>query len=175
MGSLTKLARSKSDPKIIETGPSSVYPEDRAAKSLGWFSIALGAVETLAANRVARALGMEGSETIIRAFGAREIASGMVTLSPERNVGLWSRVGGDALDIAFLLRALSPTNPQRGNVKIAMLAVAGITALDVATALAVTARRRRGQPQKFYRDRSGFPRGLSAVRGRPIPPKRATG
>ena len=41
---------------------------------------------------------MEGHETLVRAFGAREIVSGIMSLSVDKNAGLWARVGGDGLD-----------------------------------------------------------------------------
>lgn len=169
MASITNLVRSEGDPKIVKSGPSSVYPEDRVAKSLGWFSVGLGLLEIIAASRVTRALGMEGSEGVVRAFGAREVMSGIVTLSPDRKVGLQSRIAGDALDIAVLLSALTPYNPKRNNVKAALMGVVAITALDVFGAWALSARQQRGSPTRLYHDRSGFPAGFSAVRDKPIP------
>ena len=77
MASIANLVRSEGDPKILESGPSSVYPEDRVAKSLGCFSIGLGIAEILAAARLTRMLGMEGAERVVQTFGAREIASGI--------------------------------------------------------------------------------------------------
>jgi hypothetical protein len=172
MASIANLVRSEGDPKILESGPSSVYLEDRVAKSLGWFSIGLGLAEILAAARLTRMLGMEGAERVVQAFGAREIASGITTLSPDRKVGLWSRVGGDALDIGFLLQGLTPSNRKRGNVKVALIAVCGVAALDLASAWAVSSRQKRGTPARLYHDRTGFPGGFSAVRGQPIPAQR---
>ena len=103
------MIRPKGDPQIIESGPSSVYPEDRLAKSLGWFSIGLGLAEILAARRLTRLTGLESMEGVVRAFGAREIASGMTTLSTEKETGLWTRLAGDALDLGVLARDCRPT------------------------------------------------------------------
>ena len=138
---------------------------DRLSRGLGWFSIGVGLVEILAPGRLARALGLTGKETLLRAYGIREIASGMVTLSADKGVGLWSRVAGDALDIASLMPALNRYNPQRGNAKIA-LATVGITALDLLGAMALSRRSRRIGPvqQHNYQGRSGFPKGLGAAR-----------
>jgi hypothetical protein len=107
---------------------------DVMARGLGWFSIGLGMTELLAADRLADALGMEGDEWLIQLFGAREVASGIgcLGLTPP-NSAVWSRVAGDALDIATLLANLTPDNPQRQNVGIALAAVAGVTVLDVLT------------------------------------------
>src|SRR5688572_9525687 len=164
MPSIANIVRSDGDPKIIETGPSSVYPEDRVAKSLRWFSIGLGLTELLAARRLTRFLGLEGLEPVVRAFGVREIASGITMLSTEKETGLWSRLAGDVLDVAFLARGLSLNNPQRRNAKWAMLAVAGVTALDALAATAVSARKRRALVPASFSDRSGFPKGLTYAR-----------
>jgi hypothetical protein len=164
MPNVANFVRPKGDPKIVETGPSSVYPEDRLAKSLGWFSIGLGLAELFAARRLTRALGLHGMEPVVRAFGAREIASGVTTLSTEKETGLWSRLAGDALDFAVLARGLNAANPNKGYVKLAMLAVAGVTALDALAASSVTARKRRADQPRTFHDRSGFPSGLKTAR-----------
>ena len=59
---ISNIARSKGDPKVIHSGPSSLGTADRMAKALGWFSIGLGLTELIAAERITRALGMEGKE-----------------------------------------------------------------------------------------------------------------
>ena len=109
---------------------------------------------------------MEGKEALVRAYGAREIASGILSLSVDKQVGLWSRVAGDGLDIATVLTALRDDNPKRDNVGLALLMLAGITALDVAGAQGVTSRHARGGAKpRNYLARSGFPRGVQAARG----------
>ena len=40
---ISNIARSKGDPKILNSGPSSLGAADRLARALGWFSIGLGA------------------------------------------------------------------------------------------------------------------------------------
>src|SRR3954453_17949472 len=103
MNYISNIARSEGDPKVIRSGPSSLSSVDRLAKGLGWFSIGLGAAELFAPQRITRALGMEGKEALVRAYGAREIASGVLTLSADKQAGLWSRrLAGDGLDIATL-------------------------------------------------------------------------
>jgi hypothetical protein len=138
---------------------------DQLARALGWFSIGLGLAELLAAHRITGALGMEGNEGVVRAYGMREIGSGVLSLSLNRQLGLWSRVAGDGLDIATLMTALRPENAKRENVGIALAVVAGVTLLDIAGAQAVTSQhKRRGKPRN-YRNRSGFPGGAQAARG----------
>ncbi|RTL61191.1 MAG: hypothetical protein EKK41_27825 [Hyphomicrobiales bacterium] len=159
MKAIANITRSKGDPKIIATGPSSLSNMDRLGRNLGWFSIGLGMMELMSPGRVGAALGMRRHAPMIKAFGAREIASGVMTLSTEKKAGLWSRVVGDMLDIATLMPGLSRANPKRGNVKLALAAVLGVTALDVMAAKAVTAQNSRSVGTKrTYADRSGLPK-----------------
>lgn len=99
---------------------------------LGWFSIALGAAEIAAAGPIARALGLPPAAAwLIRAFGVREIATGVGVLSsPANPQWLAARVGGDALDLAALAVAMRPDNPKRRTAMAATAAVAGVTAID---------------------------------------------
>jgi hypothetical protein len=165
MNYLANILRSKGDPQIIESGPSSLTAADNLARGLGWFSIGLGLTELLAAGRMARAFGLEGSETLIRLFGAREVSAGMAALSTERKFGLWSRVVGDAMDLLLLATALDSPPRQRANVKLGILAVLGVTALDVIGARALSAQQRREGEPKDYSKRSGYPQGKQAARG----------
>ncbi len=109
----SNIVRTKGDPKIVAGGPSLKRPEDQLARALGWFSIGLGIVELFAPRRVTETLGMEGRETLVRAFGAREILTGIMSLSVDKNAGLWARVGGDGLDAAALLSGLTADNPRK--------------------------------------------------------------
>lgn len=167
MTSLSNLVRSKGDPKIIRSGPSSLPASDRMARNLGWFSIALGVTELVAAPIITRALGMPGREGLVRSFGLREIASGFLSLSVDKKAGLWSRVAGDLLDLAVLREGLRGFNPRRSNVSTAMIMVAGITVIDILTAKAAGAVHARSdlKPADYGR-RTGFPSGVTAARGR---------
>jgi hypothetical protein len=163
---LSSIARSEGDPKVLRSGRSSLGTSDHLAKAIGWFSLGLGLTELLAPGHITRALGMEGKEGLVRAFGAREIGHGLLTLSPDKQVGLWSRVAGDGLDIATLVGGLRDNNPKRDNVAIALAMVVGVTLLDVIAAQSTSNRhnRQRGE-RRLYRDRSGFPGGVNAARG----------
>jgi hypothetical protein len=162
---LNGIAHSRRDPKIIRSGPGSLPMVDRLARGLGWFSIALGLAEMLAPRRFTAFLGMRGREPLVRAFGAREIASGVLSLSIDKQVGLWSRVAGDAVDLMALYRAFGPGNRKRDNVFIAMAMVGGIAAVDLLAAQGTRVKHAR-QPSdaRDYSDRSGFPQGLIAAR-----------
>jgi len=138
------------------------------AYGLGWFSIALGAAEIVAPRSLTRMLGMEGNERLVQAYGLREIATGIGILS-SRNPApwIWGRVGGDALDIATVATALHERNPRRDNVKMALAALAGVTAIDAACAQALSMDGGEQQPQRIfdYSDRSGLPAPPEAMRG----------
>jgi hypothetical protein len=163
---ISNITRPEKDPKVLSTGPSSLAAVDRLGRALGWFSIGLGLAELLAPRPITRALGVQGREDLVRAYGAREIGSGLLSLSLERKAGLWSRVAGDGLDIATLLSAYRPNNPKRDNVRLALLMVIGVSVLDIVGAQGTTIRHARRQDTwRNYRDRSGFPQGLTKARG----------
>jgi hypothetical protein len=123
-------------------------------------------MEILAPRTVTRMLGMEGHEGLVRAYGAREIGAGVLSLSTERSLGLWSRVAGDALDITTVATVAGGNERKRGAVGVTLVALAGVAVLDLLAARAVTAKHSRsaGSPRS-YKDRSGYPRGLEAARG----------
>jgi hypothetical protein len=134
------------------------------AMGLGWFSIGLGFIELFAPRQLTKSLGMEGNEKLVRFYGMREIASGIGVLRTGSAPWLWGRVAGDALDIATLVPHVNDDNPKKTNARIALAAVAAVTSLDVACAIAL-----RSQPTYLpapdYSRRSGFPRGIAAARG----------
>jgi hypothetical protein len=164
MTSLSNIVRAKSDPRVLKQGPSSASWADRLGRNLGWFSIGLGVVELCAPRTLTRALGLQGMEPMVRAFGAREIVSGVVCLSVEKKTGLWTRVAGDVVDIATLMPGLNRWNPKRGNVKLAMAAVIGVTIADLYAAKTLSTRQRRTRRSQSYKDRTGFPHGLANAR-----------
>lgn len=107
--------------------------DDQLATTLAWFSIALGASELVAPQMMRRLTGLpESSEPGVRALGAREIAHGIsILMRPGSSVPVWSRVAGDAIDLAVLISALGSDESDRERVTGAIAAVAGLTALDV--------------------------------------------
>ena len=91
---------------------------------------------------------------------------GIVSLSVDPPVGLWSRVAGDALDLATVAPALRRDNPKRRTAALAFAVLAGVTLVDLVAAKSVTAVHARSpNPRRNYRDRSGFPQGVQAARG----------
>lgn len=165
MSKIAGITRSQGDPDVLSTGPSSLGATDQLARALGWFSIGLGLVEVFAPRSITRGLGTEGHEGLVRLYGAREISSGLLTLSLEKDAGLWSRVAGDGLDILGVASAYRPSNPKRGNVGLALVMLLGVTLLDIVAAQATMTRHSRTSGNwRDYRDRSGFPQGLAKAR-----------
>jgi uncharacterized membrane protein len=107
----------------------------RLAAGLGWFSIGLGLAEVAAPAGLARTIGLREDESTVstlRAFGLREIASGIAILAnPSRPARMWSRVGGDAIDLSYLGAAMGREDTDRPRLAAATAAVLGVTALDV--------------------------------------------
>jgi len=105
--------------------------EMKVARGLGWFSIGLGLTEIVAGRTLGETLGMEDKTWLLRLFGLREIASGVAILSQDNPApGVWSRVVGDALDLAALASAYNEDNPKRDNVAAAIGSIVGIMATD---------------------------------------------
>ena len=166
LSKISNVARSPGDPEVLETGPSSLQPADRAGRMLGWVSIGLGVTELFAPRLVTRWLGAEGKEGLVRAYGARELASGVMCLSVNNDYGAWSRVGGDMLDLATLAGAYRKDYPRKANVGIAMALVAGIAIADAVTAQSIRSLHKRNGPVEDFSDRSGFPKGIGYSRGK---------
>ncbi len=127
------------------------------SRSLGWFSLGLGATEAAAPHALARLLGLRGEGWLVRSFGVREIVAGVTVLGkPDASLGPMLRVAGDMLDLAVLAPALSSRNPRHKAADVAFAMVLGVTALDVLCVSALVADERR---------RSG-----TAARTRALPP-----
>ena len=125
------------------------------AAGLGFFSIGLGLAELIAPRLVRQAMGFRCSDSVVRLYGAREIATGVgILLAWKRAPWVWARVAGDALDIAS---SRSPAG---------IAALAGVTAVDIATAARLSHEENAPPPRRFdYSNRSGFPRPADEMRG----------
>lgn len=160
MNATSTLVTSRPDRSLTTT--------DRVARGLGWFSLALGVAEIVAPGKLARALGLEGRERLLQAYGGREIGAGIWALSDTPAPAIWGRVAGDLVDLATLAAGIREGDEeQRRNAWIALAAVAGITVVDILTAASLTAEQseRRGETGRDYSDRSGFPGGIAKARG----------
>jgi uncharacterized membrane protein len=113
------------------------------ARGLGWFSIGLGVAELLAPRALTRTLGLRGHERLIRAYGLREIGTGIGILAArDPSPWIWGRVGGDALDMATVAAGFAGPRPPTGNVALSLLALAGVGAVDLMCAEQLGAGRR---------------------------------
>jgi hypothetical protein len=108
------------------------------ADGLGWFSIGLGLAELGAPKSVAQLIGMPDdgpTRGLLRAYGAREIATGIGILSSRPHpVWLWARVAGDVLDLATLAAVMRRDGVDGAKLGSAMASVAGVMVADIAAA-----------------------------------------
>src|SRR5690349_13234275 len=108
---------------------------DAARGSNGNTGTALGMAEALMPGAMTKLIGVRDDDrnrNLMRTMGMREIGHWVAILSkqhPEKAV--WSRVAGDALDLAFLGRALANPDNNRGRTLFATANVLAVTALDV--------------------------------------------
>jgi uncharacterized membrane protein len=129
---------------------------ERRAKGLGWFSIGLGLAQIGAPRSVARFIGINDNDetrNTMFAIGLREITSGIGILSQRRPAGwLWSRVGGDLMDLALLGKAMSSDENDKRRLAAATAAVFGVTVMDFLTG------------QQLGRESNGSSNGSSGMR-----------
>jgi len=158
---------------------------DRALspQTLGWLSVGLGLTALLAPRSVGALTGLGERSVLLRLVGCRELASGMGLLSQrQQSAWLWSRVAGDAMDLALILSACGPGNPARGRALTTAGVVAAITAADVTASIREPSRAARPRyaaeatlsetlvvnktPQEcyeFWRNQANLGRFMSAV------------
>jgi uncharacterized membrane protein len=113
---------------------------ERLAHGLAWFSVSLGIAEILAPRLISRLVGGNGKyANLIRFYGLRELVSGLMIFGQGSRpaAAVWSRVAGDALDIATLAAAGASPRMNRSGVALATAGVLGVTALDVYCARAL--------------------------------------
>ena len=139
---------------------------DTLARSLGWFSLGLGALELFGAKSLCRWMGTEQHETLIRAYGAREIATGIGVLTSRDPTPtyLGARRRGRARSRSCGRHGREPgrNRPHR----ICRCGGGGRYLLDVMCAESLSA---QGQDEDYhqwdYSDRSGLPRPPQHMRG----------
>jgi len=152
--------------------PGQEETPDGMAKALGWFSVGLGLAEVAAPRQLSRFIGVQERPNLVRLLGIREIASGLgILLQDSPAPWLWSRVVGDAVDLALLGAALSSDHSDRKRVGVATAAVVGVTALDIISSRrhtgeaapiqvrkAITINRSPEELYRFWRDFQNLPR-----------------
>jgi len=126
--------------------------------------------------RMARVAGAPNLPTLTRAFGLREIGTGIgILTSKDPSPWLWGRVAGDALDVATVGAGLvTRGRPLRTLTSVAMLL--GIAYVDMKVAeQAPPARKREKRSAHDYSGRSGFPRSAAEMRGIALKPSTPMG
>lgn len=139
--SSTTTRREQDSPSTVRTNGC---PQDNVknitaeqlAHGLGWFSIGLGLSEVLAPRGIAKVCGVRGDKRLIRLFGVREILSGIGIFAQGRRpaAAVWSRVAGDALDLATLGAAFASPRSNKRRLAFATANVLAVTALDITCA-----------------------------------------
>jgi uncharacterized membrane protein len=132
-GELGRIVNRRSRELWEASGLSNMGAE-KVARGLGWFSIGLGLAELLIPRTVARICGGQGKHTtLIRLYGLREIAAGLMIFSQAKRpaAGVWSRVAGDAIDLATLAAAFVDPRNNKAGVLFATANVLGVTAVDI--------------------------------------------
>jgi hypothetical protein len=111
--------------------PGNVATE-KLARGLGIFSLALGLAEVLAPARVGELIGVgPRHQALLPILGIREIAHGLGILSqPKPTEAVWTRIGGDAIDLAYLGWAFMSPETNKKRLTGATIVVLGVAALD---------------------------------------------
>jgi uncharacterized membrane protein len=124
---------------------------DQLARFVGWFSIGLGTAQVVAPRTLSKLVGASGegiAPRVMRAMGLRELAQGVGILTrPRPTTWVWSRVAGDALDLALL--AVVGVKNRKARTLFAIANVAAVAAPDVYEARFLASK--RGEPWKAKR------------------------
>jgi uncharacterized membrane protein len=142
-GSLGTALGEQKRPRPTQTEPyQAIADRDRGtggeslADFLGYFSLGLGAAEFLMPRVMSRVVGVDHEDQtnhrVMQLMGLREISHGLAILSNQQPAkSVWSRVGGDAVDLALLGKALSNPKNARGRTLFATANVLAVSALDI--------------------------------------------
>lgn len=120
---------------------------DPLVRGLGWASLALGVPQVVSPYGFTRALGTAPAlrnRWTSAAIGVRELTAAAGLLGRPHPAWLWSRVGGDAMDLALLARALMHRDG-RGSAR-TVAATAGTAAIAAADVYAAVTRTFRSTP-----------------------------
>lgn len=124
---------SDGDGTLHQRDASQNKKDGQIARALGVFSIGLGLAEIVAPYELAKLIGVSPRPKLFRLLGAREIASGIGILAGGNKpaVPMWSRVAGDAIDLALLGAAFNSPSAKKGRLAAATAAIAGVTLMDL--------------------------------------------
>jgi uncharacterized membrane protein len=140
----------------------------RRGRELGWMSLGLGVAQLAAPDTVRRISGVDDSSTsraVVPLVGVRELvhAAGLLT-SRRKGVWAWTRVLGDAMDLTSLGMAIAHRSGRRRRRLLAVTgAIAGITVLDLLTAVQATRAQKIGSVPGVRGSRKGGSMELTAT------------
>lgn len=156
---LTELgvdAYTSPSPAVRDTAPGHVAwtgsdKGEKLARGLGWFSIGLGLAELTMPRSLGKLIGMKPSKggiATLRLMGLREIGTGLgILMNPTSQGWVAMRVAGDLLDISLLAGLLTAKSRNRYKTASTLLAVVGVTALDLMAAELRAEARRAPTPE----------------------------
>lgn len=132
-------------------GPSG-QRDARIAEGLGWFSLGLGVAQLLAPGALNRLAGIHddaAARVAQRFVGVREVGAFAAIMidRPRPALPLWSRVGGDLMDLALLARAWEHKRESAPRLALTIASIAGVTGLDTYAAIRHTEAKRRREPK----------------------------
>jgi len=117
--------------------------DNKAARSLGWASLAIGLAEIAAPKKLEQAMGISNGQNsgVMRVLGVREIMHGVDILTHnDPTPGVVSRVAGDVLDGVLLGYAAKNSRRPKTFALITVM-VLGIVALDLLFAKRLTGKK----------------------------------
>src|SRR4051794_15117295 len=142
-------------PALVSRQPSSggSVRHDGLTRGLGWASAALGVPQLVIPGRFAEGIGIGKAprhRVVTRIIDVRELTAAAGLLTGPRPAWLWARVGGDAMDLSLMARALRH-HDGRG-LRRSVITTAGlvvITAVDVCAAVTRTIRKETATPMEL--------------------------
>ena len=142
--------------------------DERIAEALGWFSLGLGVAQLLAPGALNRLAGIADDAAARRAqriVGIREVGAFAAIMAdrPRPALPLWSRVGGDLMDLALLGHAWEDKRDSAPRLALTIAGIAGITGLDIYAALRHTEAESRHDPKTEVNAAGGGPMEVKAA------------
>jgi hypothetical protein len=141
--------------------------DERIAEGLGWFSLGLGIAQLLAPGALNRLAGIRddgAARSAQRVVGVREVGAFVAIMAdrPHPALPLWSRVGGDLMDLVLLGRAWRGKRESGPRLALAIGSIAGVTGLDIYAAIRHTEAERRN-PKSIGSAAGGAPMQVKAA------------
>jgi hypothetical protein len=136
--------------------------DERIAAGLAWFSLGLGAAQLTAPGALNRLAGIRddaAARLAQRLVGVRELGAFAAILAgrPRPALPLWSRVGGDLMDLALLGRAWEGKRESAPRLALAVANIAAVTGLDAYAAIRHTKAEGRREPKAEGKAAGGGP------------------